>query len=142
MSGQVHAQTVPIDFGDADMAGILYFPRLFHLCHVSMEGLVHSAIGIRYAKLLSDRNLGFPTVHTEADYHRPLPYGHDVDVAMTVRRLGTKSIDFRWRFRLADTDELHAEARSTVVCVRMDHFESVAIPDDVRAAFEPFVEES
>ena len=134
-------QTIPIDFGDADIARILYFPRLFHLCHVSMEGLVLAAIGIRYAALLQDRNLGFPTVHTEADYLSPLPYGHDVEVSMTIRKLGDKSMDFRWRFRLADGDgALCAEARSTVVCVRMDRFESVAIPDDVRAAFEPYVE--
>jgi len=140
VSGQVHLQTVPIDFGDADMAGILYFPRLFHLCHVSMEGLVYGAMGIRYAELLNARNLGFPTVHTEADYRKPLPYGHDVEVAMTIRSLGVKSMDFRWRFKLAGGDDLHAEARSTVVCVRMDRFESVSIPDDVREALAPYLE--
>lgn len=141
MSGKIYRQTVPIDFGDADIAGILYFPRLFHLCHVSMEGFVKESLGLHYAELLRDRNLGFPTVHTEADWKQPLPYGNDIDVVMTIRKLGTKSIDFRWRFTVAGDESLGAEARSTTVCVRMDHFKSVAIPDDVREAFEPYVED-
>lgn len=141
MSGRVYRQAVPIDFGDADIAGILYFPRLFHLCHVSMEGFVKEALGLHYAELLKDRNLGFPTVRTEGEWRQPLPYGHDLDVAMTLRKLGRKSIDFRWQFRVVGEDALRSEARSTTVCVRMDHFKSVTIPDDIRVAFEPYLED-
>ncbi len=141
MSGSVYRQIVPIDFGDTDIAGILYFPRLFHLCHVSMEGFVKEALGLHYAELLKDRNLGFPTVRTEGEWRQPLPYGHDLDVAMTLRTLGRKSIDFRWQFRVVGEDALRSEARSTTVCVRMDHFKSVTIPDDIRHAFEPYLED-
>ncbi len=137
---RAYRQVVPVDFGDADAAGILYFPRLFHLCHVVMEGFVQEALGIHYAELIGDRNVGFPTVHTEADWTQPLPYGRNLDVEMTVRELGTKSIHFRWKFRLEGDDEVRAEARSTTVAVLMDRFESVPIPSDVRSAFEPYVE--
>ena len=141
MSARVYRQSVPIDFGDADIAGILYFPRLFHLCHVVMEGFVKESLGVHYAELMGSRNVGFPTVHTEADWVKPLPYGNDVDVELTVRKLGTRSIHFRWRFRLSGEDEVRAEARSTTVVVLMDRFESVPIPDDVRSAFEPYLEQ-
>jgi 4-hydroxybenzoyl-CoA thioesterase len=138
---RIHTQVVPVDFGDADLAGILYFPRLFHLCHVVMEGFVAEALGITYAVLLKERNLGFPTVRTEADYRSPMPYGHDLRLDMTVRRLGRSSLDFRWRVRLADGEgDERAEVKSTVVCVAMDSFLGVPIPEDIREAFLPFLE--
>ncbi|MAG58782.1 MAG: hypothetical protein CMJ83_21040 [Planctomycetes bacterium] len=140
MSGRVHHQPIRIDFAHADMAGIVYFPRLFHFCHVAMEGLVEAAMDMSYARFVSERNLGFPTAHTEADYHRPMSYGRHLDLAMTIRRLGTKSVDFRWTVTLDGDDMPCAEVRSTTVCVNMREFESRPLPDDVRTAFEPYVE--
>lgn len=138
MTAQVYERDIEVLFGEADLAGILYFPRLFHYCHVAMEGFFGAATGKSYRHWLLERNLGFPTVHTEADYAKPMPFGCMVRVLLSVRRMGSSSIDLRFRFQRDGQDV--AEARSTVVCVVMDRFEKAAIPEDLREAFTPYVE--
>ena len=139
MSGKPYRQVVHFPFGDADMARILYFPRVFHYCHIVMEGLIQEATGKSYQHLLDERKLGFPTAHTEADYHAPLPYGRDLTFEMSIRRMGTSSLDFGWSVRMEGEDQVRTEIRSTVVCVNMDRFESVPIPDDLRRDLSAFL---
>ena len=79
---------IPVSFGDVDYARILYYPRLFHFCHAVMEAFF-DGVGFNYAKLLVERKIGFPTVHTEADYRIPMPYGIVLEFDLTVRSLGT-----------------------------------------------------
>lgn len=139
MTRREYRQRIAFPFGDADMARILYFPRLFHYCHVVMEGFVREAAGFTYQQLLDVHRIGFPTVRTEAEYHAPMPYGGDLDFRFSISRIGRSSMDFLWRVSLADEDRLRAEARSTVVCVDMDRFESRPLPDSLRDAFGPYV---
>jgi 4-hydroxybenzoyl-CoA thioesterase len=141
MSARAYEHSLAVPFADVDMAKVLYFPRLFHYTHLAMEGFFENAVGLPYPSLLADRKLGFPTVHTEADYFGPIRYGERLRIRFTVRRLGRSSADLRFRFRGGDETETRAEARSTVVCVDMDRFASVPMPPDLRAAFEAHLEE-
>jgi 4-hydroxybenzoyl-CoA thioesterase len=140
MTPKIYRQLVHFPFGDADIAKILYFPRLFHYCHIVMEGFVKEATGKSYQSLLQERRLGFPTVRTEADYAAPMPYGKDLQFEFTLTQLGTSSMGFRWRVFMEGEEQLRAEALSTVVCVNMDQFKSAAIPPVLRAVFEPYLE--
>lgn len=133
-----YQQEIPVLFGEADLAGILYFPRVFHYCHVVMENWFGAATGVPYRDWLTVRDLGFPTVHTEADYERPMPFGSTLEATMTVRAIGKRSVDFRWRFSC--DGEHRAEVRSTVVCVAMKAFKSKDLPDELRAALEVHLE--
>ena len=47
-----HVVTIPIRFGHVDQARIVYYPHLFHYCHVAMEETFGAAVGITYADLL------------------------------------------------------------------------------------------
>ena len=49
---------VPVRFGDVDWARIAYYPRLLHLLHVAFEDLFEHHVGIPYAQVLSEMNLG------------------------------------------------------------------------------------
>ena len=139
MTALVHHQVVSFPFGDADMAKILYFPRLFHYCHVVMEGFVLKSTGKSYQSLLDDRRLGFPTVHTEADYAAPMPYGRDLAFEFVLTHLGTSSMKLQFTARMEGEERVRAVARSTVVCVDMDRFESVPLPADLRRDFAPYL---
>lgn len=140
MSGRVYEHRIAVPFADLDMARVLYFPRIFHYVHVTMEGFFEHAAGVPYPYLLSERNLGFPTVHTEAAWAAPIRYGDVLRAAFTVRRLGSSSVDLRVRFRAGDEDAPRVEARSTVVCVAMDRFKSVPVPADLRAILAAHLE--
>ena len=64
----VHVHRVRVGFGDCDPAGIVYFPRFFHFFHEAMETWFDEVLGLPYAEMIGGRGLGFPAVHTEADF--------------------------------------------------------------------------
>ena len=84
--------------------------------------------------------LAHDTVHTEADYRRPMPYGLDLEFRFSVRALGTSSVSFRYLVNAVGESSPRAEARTTVVCVDMDRFEKQPLPKDLRHAFATYLE--
>jgi 4-hydroxybenzoyl-CoA thioesterase len=130
--------TIPVSFGDVDYARIMYYPRLFHFCHAVMEAFF-DGVGLNYARLLVERKIGFPTVHTEADYKVPMPYGIVLEFELSIRALGTTSISFEYVVRGAGEQAIRAEARTTVVCIDMDRFEKKPLPPDIRRVLSGFL---
>lgn len=130
----------PVAFGDVDYARILYYPKFFHYCHQALEGFAADALGISYAELLGKEKIGFPTVHIEADYHAPIPYGSDIEIATTLVKLGTKSLVVRFRARVPGDPGDRMEARITKVCVDMDAFTGQPIPAWIVERFRAYLE--
>jgi 4-hydroxybenzoyl-CoA thioesterase len=139
MSTRVFRHRIPVSFGDVDYARILYYPRLFHFCHAVMEAFF-DASGHNYARLLVERKVGFPTVHTEADYRIPMPYGMTLEFDLSVRAIGSTSVTFHYLVRGVGDQAIRAEARSTVVCVDMDRFRKQPLPDDIRRTLSEYLE--
>jgi 4-hydroxybenzoyl-CoA thioesterase len=139
MTARTFRHTIPVSFGDVDYARIMYYPRLFHFCHAVMEAFF-DGVGLNYAKLLVERKVGFPTVHTEADYRIPMPYGIVLEFDLSVSALGSSSVSFRYIVRAVGEEAIRAEARTTVVCVDMDHFRKMPLPPDIRKVLSGYLE--
>ncbi|MEO7793999.1 MAG: thioesterase family protein [Thermoanaerobaculia bacterium] len=118
-----------VRFGDLDPAGIVYYPRFMHFCHVAMEEFFHDAIGTDYPTLLRDHGIGFPVVHLATDYHRPLRYGDNLEIEVSLPKLGRSSVTWCYRFLHSGVERPAAESRIVTVCVAMDTFEKAPIPD-------------
>ena len=129
---------IEVRFGDCDPAGIVYYPNLFHYCHVAFEDCWPSVLGVSYAELIASRGLGFPTAHVETDFLRPVRYGDRVEVTVAVERIGTKSAVFV--FAGSVDGRACFRASMTKVCANLDSLESLPIPDDLRAALESLKE--
>lgn len=125
-----------VRFGDLDPAGIVYYPRYMHFCHVAMEEFFRDVVGIDYPKLLADERIGFPAVHLETDYRRPLRYGDPLEIEVRVTKVGMSSIDWSYRFLHAGIDEPAAESRIVTVCVDMGPFVKTVVPGWLRARLE------
>ena len=78
-----------VGFADVDAAGIVYYPRFFHCCHLALEALFRQTGPTSYFDLIYKRKLGLPIVHIEADYKRPLLYGDKVIIQVSTRSMGT-----------------------------------------------------
>ena len=50
-----YATELKVRFGDIDHAGIVYYPRISHYCHVAFEEFFSDRIGIPYHSVLDDR---------------------------------------------------------------------------------------
>jgi 4-hydroxybenzoyl-CoA thioesterase len=137
--------TQPVRFADVDHAGIVYYPRFFHFFHLAFEELWRTKIGPRaYSALLDQERVGFPAVKAECAFHAPLRFGDTMDIELSITRLGTKSITFRYRiYRAAEADRAREpSAEGTVVCAVVDlaRFVSIAVPDHVRELLSDLVE--
>lgn len=118
----------PVRFGDIDQAGIVYYPRFLHYCHVAMEDFFADHLRLPYPQLLAEHHLGFPTVQLDVTFRRPLRYGDRVTVALAIDHLGTSSLTWRFRLLRGDTQELLCTARAVTVCTDLERFVKVPIP--------------
>lgn len=137
----IHVHRHRVRFGDCDPAGIVYFPRYFDWFHQAMETWFDDALGIPYADCITTQRLGFPTVHTEADYLAPCALGDDLGIELTVGKIGNASVELLYRV-VGDGTE-RARGRSVVCIVRLLDGGGVTprrLDGELRAAIERFKE--
>jgi 4-hydroxybenzoyl-CoA thioesterase len=136
---------MPVRFADVDHAGIVYYPRFFHFFHVTFEEYFRARMGGgAYLDLLERRRIGFPAVRSGCEYRAPLRFGDDLEVAMSIARLGNKSVTFRYRAirkRGGEPDVVSAEGEVVVAITDLATFRAVPLPEDLRQQFLELVQE-
>ena len=129
-----------VRFGEIDEAGIVYFPRFFNFYHLAMEEFFEQAVGVPYAEVIKKWKVGFPTVHVEADFFRPVVYGDVLVISMTFPKLGRSSVRMRYRARRKTDDSALADAQLTTACVDMETFRARMIPENLREIFQRYAD--
>jgi 4-hydroxybenzoyl-CoA thioesterase len=125
-----------IRFDDVDGAGIVYYPKYFHLCHAAFEDFFDSAASISYPNLIRGRRLGFPTVAIDSSFTAPLTYGDTAVVELSVEKIGTTSVVFSYRIRRRRDGVACFAATVTTVLIDLDSQEPQTIPADLRTMLE------
>jgi 4-hydroxybenzoyl-CoA thioesterase len=125
-----------IRFGDIDRAGIVYYPRFMHYFHVALEEFFARVLGIEYHTVVDDRRIGLPTVHLETDFSRPFKYGDNIEVEVKVLKMGRTSIVFGYRVFKEGEADARIVGHTVTVCLDMDNFQKIAIPDWLRQLLE------
>jgi len=125
-----------VRFGDCDPAGLVYYPVLFHYCHAAMEEFFAARCGVSYARLISERRIGFPTVNVRAEFFAPFVYGDEASVEVWASAVGRTSVTFEYRLRRASDGALCASATQVQVSMDLDARRAVPVPADLRRAFE------
>lgn len=128
--------SIPVRFADVDHAGIVYYPQFFHYFHQAFEEIFRQRFGgpRAYVELLDVERVGLPAVGLEASFSRPLRFGDDVDIEVSLVRLGGKSVTLGYRALL--DGELCAEAKVTCCLTNLDTFEPIEVPKRLRELFE------
>jgi 4-hydroxybenzoyl-CoA thioesterase len=127
---------IKVRFGDADPAGLVYYPVIFHYFHIALEEFFAARCGISYDRLIADERLGFPTVKSEAEFFVPMVYGDEVDVSVLVYGIGRSSAVFEYKATRTRDGALCAQAKQVQVAMNMDTRRAVPIPEKYREAFE------
>lgn len=129
----------PVRFEDVDAAGIVFFPRYLEYTHEAMERFFDAlparpgGVTPGYVDLITKRRIGFPAVHVTADYRGPLRYGDVALIAITVARIGTTSITFRYEITRKRDSVKVATIEHVVVASDLDTVTKRDLPEDVRA---------
>ena len=130
--------TLRVRFGDEDHARIVYYPRFFHYFHCAFEDFFDQQ-GHPYRACL-DEGVGWPAVHAEADFQRPLRFGDDLAMTVTIEKLGHKSATFRYVGTRVGDEGPAVVGKITVACLDMKTYRAMPIPEKYRALFEPHVD--
>lgn len=131
-------QTVRIEWGDCDPAGIVYFPRYFEIFDACTVALFERA-GFRKREMLQAfGTAGIPLVDVKSRFMIPSRFGEDVIVESSIAEWGKSS--FVVRHRLMKDDALAVECFETRVWVARatddpERFESRPIPAEVKEKF-------
>ena len=115
-----------IRFSQVDAAGILYFSRVFELCHEAYEAALAQA-GYPLARLAT-WDWALPLVHAEADYQSPMRLGDTVTIGVTLERVGTKSLSVA--FTITGPLGDHAKVRHVHAAVDKATFAGRVLPGE------------
>ena len=125
-----------VEFGDTDMAGIMHFSNFFRFMEVAETDFLHT-LGLSVTWTDGGVRYGFPRVSVGCDFVRPARFEDVLTIAVTIEKVGTKSVKLRFDF--SNAGEPIATGRvTTVFCYGTEHgqIESIDIPSDLRAKLE------
>jgi 1,4-dihydroxy-2-naphthoyl-CoA hydrolase len=95
-----------INFYDCDPAGILFYGRIFELCHSAYEGMI-AGFNLDEDYWKNDEYI-VPIIHSEAFYHKPVKYGDIISIEIVVKLLRSSSFELNYSCRNKNGEECHA----------------------------------
>lgn len=109
-----------VEFSDTDMAGIVHH-AVFYRYMESAEHAFFRSLGLSVAPPKTPASVGWPRVHTEADFSAPLRFEDEVEIHLLVAKKKSKALTYAFRLRKLNTPKPYEVARGaiTVVCVKM-----------------------
>lgn len=120
---------------DTDMAGILYFPRIYRFAHDTLEDFIDS-LGFRFNTVFTDWDYLFVIVHSEANYYSSLKVGDDIYIELRVEHIGKTSFTIAYEI-YKSCDQFHMGSVKTVhVTVDKTERTKIDIPARLRTALE------
>ncbi len=137
------SQTFTVDhlrvrFHDVDHAGIIFFAKIYEYCHVAYEEFVEQVLGYAPQDFFEAKQLGAPLVATASEHHHPLLHGDTMVIRCAVQALGRSSLTMRYH-----VENQRGVPCATVTCkhafVSRQPFQSIPIPDDIRARLLPYL---
>ena len=129
-----------VRFADCDPAGIVFFPHYLVMLNTLHEQWFDDALGVPYSVLIGTRRTGMPTVRLEVDFTAVSRHGDVLRQELAISKLGGSSVQLL--IEVFGGDELRLRARQVLVCTDLNTHRPQKLPDDIRAAMLPYVEEA
>lgn len=118
-----------INFYDCDPAGILFYAKIYELCHSVYEEMIQS-LGLK-ENYWSNEDYIVPIIHSEAIYHKPLVYDSFTIIDLTVKTISSSAFKLFYTCK-NEKGELCVEVMTTHVFVDKKTWKKKTINDDVR----------
>lgn len=125
-----------VEFGDTDMAGIVHFANFFRYMEAAETDFLRS-LGLSVSWEEGGRRYGLPRVSASCDFTKPARFGDLLTIAVTVEKVGTKSVTYR--HDISRDGVPLAVGRITAVYIEKTPdggMRSAALPPEFRAKLE------
>ncbi len=133
------SRTRSVRFQDVDAAGIIFYSRLFELCHdVYVEFLAEH--GHPLHQVIERAAWAAPIRHAEADYLKPMRFGDSLEVALTLAHLEPTEVSLGYRVSVRDRTEVAAVVQTVHTFVSLPEFRRCSVPAELVTAFQTLAE--
>ena len=123
-----------VEFSDTDMAGIVHHAVYYRYMEAAEHAFFRS-LGMTVAPPKTPASVGWPRVHTEADFSAPLQFEDEVEIHLLVAQKKSKALTYAFRLRKLNAPKPYEVARGkiTVVCIKKVNGEMKAtrIPKEI-----------
>ena len=126
-----------VRWADVDLIGIMRFSAYTRLIELAEQELMREA-GLSYGAIFDAPVTMLPRRHLSIDYFAPVRIDDALSLVTYVSRIGATSLTLRVDVRTDPAWLLVAAAEMVLVCVTMESFEKVRLPDDLRARLAAF----
>jgi len=108
-----------VEFSDTDMAGIVHHAVYYRYMEAAEHAFFRS-LGLTVAPPKTPASVGWPRVHTEADFSAPLRFEDEVEIQLFVAEKKSKALTYAFRLRKLNAPKPYEVARGkiTVVCIK------------------------
>jgi YbgC/YbaW family acyl-CoA thioester hydrolase len=137
----LYRTTRRVEFADTDMAGIVHFANFFRYMEAAEVEFLRS-LGLSVTLPWDGRRIGFPRVSASCDFARPARFEDVLDVAVSVRHIGRKSVTYGFEF--SQGGEVVARGQISAVCCQIQEgqqLQSIEIPPGLREKLKQGLED-
>jgi YbgC/YbaW family acyl-CoA thioester hydrolase len=124
-----------VEFGDTDMAGIVHFAKFFHYMEAAEHAFLRS-LGVSVSMTWEGVRIGVPRVSASCEYLKPVYFEDELDVVVTVQRLGRSSVTYHFNFLKDGTEVARGEITAVFCRTEDEGMKSIEIPAAIRAKLE------
>lgn len=128
-----------VEFRHTDAAGIAHFSA-FLLFAEEVEHELLRSVGLSVLMRDEAGPISWPRVAVKAEFQSAVRFEDELDIEVSVARLGEKSVTYRFVF--THNDRLVATAETTAVCCRLSPTappQAIAVPAHVAEKLRPHV---
>lgn len=127
-----------VEFSETDMAGIMHFSNFFRFMEAGEHAFLRS-LGYSVVMTMVHPPVGWPRVHCECDFKKPVRFEDVVEVHLKVLSLSSRTITYGYEFNLVQApDSLVANGKVIAACVTRDpesgQMKSIPIPESLKKA--------
>jgi len=122
-----------IDFFNADAAGVMFFGKVFELCHSALESFIASQK--KYQEYFFSEEVAFPIIHTDASYFFPLFPGEEIEIEISVGEIKNSSFSLLYKIK-KESGEVAVEVKTVTVSVGKKKWQKIALPPFVNDLFK------
>lgn len=126
-----------VQFSNCDPFGIVFYPQYFYICSEAKEEFfLH--IGHPHFHYINELKLGWPMVKLETEFLTPTRFGETISINISLSRIGISSLGIN--YKIFGSDQLaRVDVKTVVVLTSLDSKEKRKIPDDLRDALQPYL---
>ncbi len=127
--------TIPIviHFGDTDPYGVVYFASYFRYCHHGIEAFLrHFGLPPQPYFRNTERGFGLPVVGASCDFLRPVRYGDELILTVSLKTVKPKAMTFAFHFYDSVGEQLVARGEATIVSIDRS-WKSCPLPPELLA---------